>query len=280
MRRFGDGISSRKIPAAVGMAADGGKILYEGAFGTRDPSGVPVKIDSIFAIASMTKAITTTAAMQLVEQGKVELDEPVSKHLPQLEKLDVLDGFDPQGNPILRPSSKRHHAAPPAHAHFGILLRHLGWRTVPLQLCHGRADRGKIGPLGFEPGSRWQYGQGVDWAGRLVEKVSGMSLEEYFQAKILRPLEMPDTSYILPAAKFDRLVSSYSRQPDGTLKQGNRTPPAPPKAVQWRRRPLLHRGRLCALHADDPGQGPRREQGADPAGRRRSQPWRPTRSAR
>jgi methyl acetate hydrolase len=224
-----EGIAARKIPAAVGMAADGSKVLYEGAFGTRDSSGVPVKTDSIFSIASMTKAITTTAAMQIVEQGKVQLDEPVAKHLPQLAKLDVLDGFDEQGKPKLRPAKT------------DITLRHLLTHTSGF--CYDIWDGGlfrystamagqtaaKIGPLGFEPGTRWQYGQSVDWAGRLVEKVSGMSLEDYFQAKILRPLEMPDTSYILPATKFDRLVSNYNRQADGSLKQGNRTQPAAPK---------------------------------------------------
>jgi CubicO group peptidase (beta-lactamase class C family) len=69
----------------------------------------------------------------------------------------------------------------------------------------------------FEPGTRWQYGMGVDWAGRLVEAVSGMNLEEYFQANILGPLEMRDTSYLLPASKFDRLVTDYARQADGSL---------------------------------------------------------------
>jgi methyl acetate hydrolase len=99
------GIAQRKLPAAVGMVADEHSILYSGAFGTRDSSGVPVAADSIFQIASMTKAITTVAALQLVEQGRVKLDEPVSKHLPQLAKLEVLDGFDPEsGQPKMRPA--------------------------------------------------------------------------------------------------------------------------------------------------------------------------------
>src|SRR5438874_8047098 len=84
------GIERRKIPAVVGMVATGGRTLYAGAFGRRDAEGAPVTADSIFAIASMTKAVTTVAAMQLVEQGKVKLDEPVSKYLPALEKLEVL----------------------------------------------------------------------------------------------------------------------------------------------------------------------------------------------
>src|SRR5277367_4986143 len=88
------GITQRKIPAIAGMAATERGILYSGAFGARDSSGPPVNADSIFAIASMTKAITTVAALQLVEQGRVRLDDPVSKHLPQLDKLKVLEGFD------------------------------------------------------------------------------------------------------------------------------------------------------------------------------------------
>jgi CubicO group peptidase (beta-lactamase class C family) len=81
----------------------------------------------------------------------------------------------------------------------------------------------------FEPGTRWQYGTGVDWAGRLVEAVGGKNLEEYFQANILGPLEMRDTSYLVPASKFDRVVTDYSRQADGSLKQNPRVAPRVPK---------------------------------------------------
>ena len=218
------GIARRKIPAAVGMAATESKTLYTGAFGERDSQGTPVTADSIFAIASMTKALTTVAALQLVEQGKVTLDEPVSKHLPQLEKLDVLDGFDAAGKPVLRPAKTP------------ITLEHLLTHTSGL--CYdnwdanmfryaSQAGAGTIGPLMFEPGTRWQYGQGCDWAGRLVEKISGMSLEDYFQAKILGPLEMRDTSYILPASKFDRMVTGWTRDNGGPLKQNERALPKP-----------------------------------------------------
>ena len=213
------------------MFASGNKILYAGAFGTRDSTGVPVKVDTIFRIASMTKAITTAAALQLVEQGKVQLDEPVSKYLPQLAKLDLLEGFDAAGKPVLRPAKTE------------ITLKHLLTHTSGLcyDIWHGEMFRyssatggpaaaGTAGPLMFEPGTRWQYGQGIDWAGRLVETLSGLSLEEYFQTKILGPLEMRDTSFLIPEAKFDRLVSMYVRQPDGSLKQDARALPARPKA--------------------------------------------------
>jgi CubicO group peptidase (beta-lactamase class C family) len=221
------GIAERKIPAAVGMVAKERNILYSGAFGTRDSSGAPVAADSIFAIASMTKAVTTVAAMQLVEQGKVKLDEPVSRILPQLEKLEVIEGFDAAtGKPNLRPARTL------------VTLKHLLTHTSGICYDIWDADMfrytsqskvGAVPPLAFEPGSRWQYGMGIDWAGRLVEAVSGMNLEDYFQAKILGPLEMQDTSYLLPASKFDRLVSGYSRQDDGSLKQDPRVPPTAPK---------------------------------------------------
>ena len=220
------GIMQRKIPAAVGMVARERSLLYSGAFGTRDSSGAPVTTDSIFAIASMTKAITTVAALQLVEQGKVRLDEPVSTHLPQLGALEVVEGFNADGKPNLRP------------VRIPVTLKHLLTHTSGI--CYDIWDPdmfrytsqtkvGAVPPLMFEPGTRWQYGMGIDWAGRLVEAVSGMNLEEYFQTRILRPLEMRDTSYLLPEAKFDRLVSSYSRQDDGSLKQDQRVEPTAPK---------------------------------------------------
>src|SRR5262245_24604302 len=181
------GIARRKVPAVVAMASTASETFYRGAFGVRDSGGSPVTTSSIFNIASMTKALTTAAALQLVEQRKVRLEEPVAKHLPKLEKLDVLEGFDATGNPILRP------------ARMPITLKHLLTHTSGL--CYDtwdekmfryapKASPGAVGPLMFEPGSRWQYGQGCDWAGRLVETISGMTLEDYFQAKIFRPLGM------------------------------------------------------------------------------------------
>jgi len=223
------GVARRKIPAVVGMAASENETLYAGAFGNRDSSGVPVRVASIFAIASMTKAITTVAALQLVEQGKVDLDEPVARHLPQLVKLDVLEGFDASGKASLRPATTpvtlRHLLTHTSGFCYDIwdgdMFRYMSQKPAP--------DPAKPGPLMFEPGKRWQYGQGVDWAGRLVEAVSGATLEDYFQQKVFRPLGMADTSYILPAAKFDRLVSSHRRQANGDLQQDERTLPAPPK---------------------------------------------------
>ncbi|MES1257139.1 MAG: serine hydrolase domain-containing protein [Acidobacteriota bacterium] len=222
------GIAQRKIPAVAGMVATRSKTLYRGAFGLRDSSGAALQADSIFAIASMTKAITTVAALQLVEQGKVRLEEPVARFLPKLDKPEVLQGFDPQsGKPILRPARTR------------ITLKHLlthtsglcydTWDGEMFRYSAAIEDAQSPGPLMFEPGARWQYGTGVDWAGRLVETVSGMSLEDYFQAKILSPLEMPDTSFLVPQAKFDRLVSTSRRGSNGALEQDERSYRRTPK---------------------------------------------------
>jgi CubicO group peptidase (beta-lactamase class C family) len=222
------GISRRKIPCAVGMAANSTTTLYSGAFGKRDDSGAPVRIDSIFSIASMTKAITTVAALQLVDRGKVGLDEPVVKHLPQFKDILALERFDENGEPMLNAA-----ATQPTLRHLLTHTSGLAYDTWDADMFRYVSKRktvpGVPGPLMFEPGRRWQYGQGCDWAGVLVETISGLTLEDYFQKNILQPLGMADTSYILPAAKFDRYVSNYTRQKDGSLLQRERKQPNPPK---------------------------------------------------
>lgn len=226
-------MTRRKIPAVVAVVATPDKVTYSGAFGKRDSaSGIAVKPDSIFYIASMTKAITTTAALQLVERGKLTLEEPVSKHLPELAKLDVLQGFDKSGKPMLRPATKP------------VTLKHLLTHTsgfaydtwdenmLKYNALPGAPPPGTVAPLTpliFEPGTRWQYGTGLDWTGKLVERVSGSTLEDYFQRNILEPLGIEDTSFLVRAEKFDRLVSNYRRQPDGSLQQDPRQLPTPPK---------------------------------------------------
>jgi len=229
-----EGIQRRQIPCVTAMVASPNSILYSGAFGKRDSaSGVDVKPDSIFAIASMTKAITSVAAMQLVERGKVKLDEPVSKYLPELAKLDVLMGFDAAGKPVLRPAIKP------------ITLRHLlthtsgfaypTWHEGMFKYTQATAPLppgvvAPLVPLMFEPGAAWQYGYSADWTGRLVEAVSGLNLEQYFQRNILQPLGMNDTSFIFPAEKFDRLVGRAQRQNGGPLQEVPRAMPPKPAA--------------------------------------------------
>jgi len=231
-------LQRHKIPACVAMAATSGKTTYSGAFGKRDSaSGVDVHADSLFTIASMTKPITSVAAMQLVEQGKLKLDEPASAYLQELGSLQVLDGFDPKtGKPILKPATKpvtlrtllTHTSGFVYDIWFQDMLRWEKASGTSLPL----APVAPLTPLMFEPGSRWQYGTSADWSGRLVETVSGLTLEQYFQKNIFEPLGMRDTSFIMRPEKFDRLVSEYSRGDDGAgpLKENPRNLPKPPKA--------------------------------------------------
>ena len=223
------GLDQRKIPAIAAMAGTATAITYTGAFGTRDSvSGVPITPESIFSIASMTKAVTSVGAMQLVEQGKLALDEPASKHLPELGTLQVLDGFDSSGKAILRPATKP--------VTLRQLLTHTSgfaydiWHEAMFKFASSGGDPAHV--LAFEPGTKWQYGPSTFWAGRLVEAVGGMDLEKYLQQNVLGPLGMKDTTFIFPKDKFERLVGGYRREANGLLAPAPRSVPAPPTAYR------------------------------------------------
>lgn len=221
-----------KIPKAAAMVATKDKVLARLSYGTRDAvSAVPAGTQSIFSIASMTKAITSAAAMQLVEQGRLNLDDAASKVLPELANLPVLEGFDSGGAPQL------------SKARYEVTLRQLLSHTAGFAYDiwdpavrrynnpePGSPARPKMLYLLTKSGTRWEYGTNVDWVGRMVEAVSKQSLEAYFQDHIFKPLGMNDTSFILPPAKFDRLVSGGQRLDSGELKESERVQPPPPKA--------------------------------------------------
>ena len=216
----------QRIPAAVALVVDAEKTLLQGSHGNRDArSGVPVDTRTIFAIASMTKAITSTAALQLVEQGALGLDEQVHKHLPELRDLPLLEGFDAAGAPRF------------AKERYQVTLRQLLTHTAgfahswnhELVLRYGTPAK-PIPYLVNKPGAHWHYGTNVDWIGRLVETVSRKNLEAYFQQYVFQPLGMRDTSFILPPEKLDRLVSNYQRDSNGVLQESPRIQPPVPTA--------------------------------------------------
>lgn len=233
-RTLRSSLAQHKIPACVAMVATPGKVTYSGFFGTRDTkSGMEVNLGSIFAIASMTKPVTSVAAMQLVERGKLKLDVPASTYIPALGTLQVLHGFDQSGKPILKPATKpvtlrtllTHTSGFVYDTWFAEMLRWEKATNTSLPL----GTVAPLTPLMFEPGSRWQYGTSADWSGRLVETMSGMTLEEYFQQHIFGPLGMQDTSFIVQPAKYDRLVAQYRRDANGVLIEQPRVLPPPPK---------------------------------------------------
>ena len=163
---------AKEIPGVVAIAATGGEVIYQGAFGKRDLSkDDPMTLDSVFWIASMTKAITTAAGMQLVEQGKLSLDEPIGKVLPDLATPQVLEGFDAKGEPKLRPAKRpitlRHlmtHTAGFAYEMWnGDMVQYLEKNGLPgITTC--KNDALKI-PIMTEPGTRWEYGTNIDFVG-------------------------------------------------------------------------------------------------------------------
>jgi methyl acetate hydrolase len=211
-------VSDQTVGGVVAIGANDKGVVYEGAFG---PS---VTADSIFWIASMTKAITATACMQLIEQGKLQLDQPMGKLLPQLESPKVLEGFDANGVPKLRPAKRvitlRHLLTHTAGFTYSIWSEPMGrYEKVTGTPFIGECKNASFNaPLMFDPGDRWEYGINMDWVGKAVEAVSDQSLEVYFRENIFRPLDMSDTGFLISAGQKARVVPMYSRQQDGTLK--------------------------------------------------------------
>jgi methyl acetate hydrolase len=218
-------IGPNKVAGLVATAATDKGTFYEAAYGKRRLDGqADMTPDSVFWIASMTKPITSTAAMQMVEQGKLTLDEPIGKILPELKSPRVLTGFDNSGHPRYRPARQP------------ITLRHLLTHTAGFCYPIWNADLARYMkvtghpstatglkeslnlPLLFDPGERWEYGINIDWAGQAVERVSGQTLGTYFNEHIFAPLGMTSTSFKLTPSQRDRLVKVHARQPDGSLK--------------------------------------------------------------
>jgi methyl acetate hydrolase len=215
---------AKEVPGVVALAATDIGVVYEGAFGLRDiVDGPAMTRDSVFRIASMTKAVTSVAAMQLVEQGKLELDEPIGKVLPELAAPQVLEGFDTSGAPRLRPAKRpitlRHLLTHTAGFGYEMwnpeLIRYVTVTGMP-SLMTGKLAALQL-PLVFDPGERWEYGINIDWVGRAVERVAGQPLDAYFSAHIFAPLGMTDTSFVPSADQASRLVRVHRRGPDGSL---------------------------------------------------------------
>ncbi len=204
-----------EAPGVVALVTDRNGVLYRGAFGVADvETKRPMAVDSMFRIASMTKAITSLALMQLVEQGKLTIEDPVEKYLPEMAGLKVFESFDPAtGAYKLRPASR------------SVTVRHvlthtsgLGYGFTSATVRDFKPKAGEKYPFGapllFDPGEQWVYGTSTDVVGRLVEVVSGQKLEDYFRQHIFEPLKMVDTSYTVPQAKGARMVAGQRRGGD------------------------------------------------------------------
>jgi CubicO group peptidase (beta-lactamase class C family) len=224
-RVLAEAVARREIPGVVAMAADRSGIIYQGAFGLADmPSGRPLAVDAIFRIASMTKPITSVAAVQLIAEGRLRLDDPAATYLPELANLTVFDRFDARtGEYTVRPAKRT------------LTVRHLlthtggfGYNfTSPIvrDFKPRKGEQYAAGPLLFEPGEQWLYGTNTDWVGRLVEVISGQTLEAYFRERIFGPLGMPDTFYNVPDGKLPRLVTVHHRRSASSFEVEANQPP-------------------------------------------------------
>jgi CubicO group peptidase (beta-lactamase class C family) len=233
---LGAGVASKEIPGYVALVARRGKVAYFKASGVQDPgTGKPMSTDSIFRIYSMTKPITSTAVMILVEEGKISLSDPIAKYLPEFANVQVATNAM---------TAKDAAAIQTAAATRPILIVDLMRHTTGLTYAFMKAlpgatpieqmyiDRGANDldvtnaefvkrvatiPLKHQPGTTWQYGMNTDVLGRLVEVVSGMSLGEFMQKRIFAPLEMTDTSFQVPASKVARFAEPFAAERQGLI---------------------------------------------------------------
>jgi len=221
---LGSAIVRGDVPGVVAMAATRDEVVYQAAFGRRALADeAAMSTDTVFWIASMTKAITSAAAMQLVEQGELALDHEMADLLPELSAPQVLEGFDPSGQPRLRPAKRP------------ITLRHLLTHTAGLVYDIWNADMGRYMqtkaipgiiscqnaalslPLVFDPGDKWDYGINIDWVGKAVERVSGQVLGDYLAEHLFEPVGMKDTAFKLTPERRARMARMHARSPDGSL---------------------------------------------------------------
>ena len=229
-------VEQGEISGAVGLVVVGGRVVFREAFGWRDiDDDLPMREDTIFRIASMTKPITSVAVLMLHEEGRFQLDDPISLFIPEFEDPEIVVG-----------STNGQRAFERVPAQGEITIRHLlthtsgisyGFSGVqPLTRLYSEADvsdglvqtEGTIGqgirrlakqPLLHEPGTAWKYGLSTDVLGWLVEIVSGKTLAEFFEEDIFVPLGMKDTHFFLPEEKVPRLASVYRLRSDGNLRE-------------------------------------------------------------
>jgi methyl acetate hydrolase len=218
------GAEAGDVPGVIAMVANRDATLYEGAFGKRVlGQSTPMTLDTVVWIASMTKALTSTAALQLVERGKLDLESPVRRWVPEIGEAVVLEGFDASGQPRTRaprqPITLRHlltHTAGFGYEFWSdAIQQYQKAKGLPgITSCQNTALRT---PLLFDPGERWGYGINIDWVGKAIEAVSGNRLGQHLNDNVLEPLGMDDTAFRITPPMRDRLARIHQRGEDGKL---------------------------------------------------------------
>ena len=220
-------VDSGKFAGVLTLIARKGKIMHFETAGLRDrESNKPMTEDTLFRIYSMTKPVTSVAIMMLYEEGKLKLDDPVSKFIPEFADTKVYTGGGTE-NPILTPLEREitiadllSHTSGLTYGIFGQTSVDTLYRIANLYASNSNvkyAQKVAQLPLRFQPGTRWLYSVATDILGSVVEVASGMSLGEFFSQRIFVPLEMVDTSFYVPEEKRDRLATVYGKDDEGNL---------------------------------------------------------------
>ena len=216
-------VIEKRLNMTIGLLGNSEGITFQSAHGfTTLAKDTPAEVDSVVAIASMTKLITTVAALQLYEEGKLDIDESVDVYVESLSGLKILTGFNDDNEPILI-APKRRPTVRELMSHTSGFVYSMWNRNAMIaeevgltgDLMSGK-DMIVNAPLAFEPGERWEYGIGTDWLGVIVENVSGMTLAKYFEENIFIPLQMEDSFYEIPEDKIERVANLLFRD-DGNV---------------------------------------------------------------
>jgi CubicO group peptidase (beta-lactamase class C family) len=211
-------VAAGEVAGVVAMVVDRQSTIYSGAFGKADVGkSRPMTVDSIFRIASMTKPVTSLAAMMLVEQGELRLDDPIAKYLPAFSRVQVLTSWHEadstyDARPPRRPITVRDLLTHTS----GIAYSFVDARLVKLD--DGHMSTWEL-PLVSDPGERFVYGPNTAVLGDIIAKVSHMPLDAFLETKVFAPLGMRDTFFSVPQNKIDRVVTTHARTADGSLRE-------------------------------------------------------------
>ncbi len=225
-----------QVPGVVAMITDRDHNVYEGSAGKRViGQDAAMTTDTVMAIFSTTKAITGTAILQLLEQGKLDLDAPASRYAPDIGKLQVIEGFDARGEPMLRAPRREIttrmlmlHTAGFGYDFFNETYKRLAdEKSQPSVITATKASL--MTPLLFDPGDKWEYGSNMDWCGQVVEGITGQRLGEVFKTRIFEPLGVTDMTFELHDGLRGRLADIHARHADGSLTPMSFELPAKPE---------------------------------------------------
>jgi methyl acetate hydrolase len=217
------GQQTPRVPGVVAMVTDRQGDIYSGAAGQRRQDGEPMTEDTVFAIFSTTKAIAGTTALQCVEEGLLDLDAPAKEYAPALGDIQVLDGFEADGQPRLRAPKTdittrqlMLHTAGFAYDFFNEDYKRLAEEHGQPSVVSG--SRAAIEtPLVFDPGEKWEYGTNIDWVGQVVEGIRGKRLGEVMRERIFDPLDMQEIAFTRTDSMKARTATIHARAEDGSL---------------------------------------------------------------